>query len=287
MAARIFLTLPEKGSSTEPTSYLFIAKDTPKIDEDNLRKVVSMLEDIYFVFDNEEISYYYDDCNVKKYLEFFSKGIKYPSPERKLRRVLYNCDFQNIRNNIQTKTTDDHKIYENVQNQGINILSEVATMQIADPYSSFVIINDTIRKDLVCAKINNFNTELQIRSSDFKQVFLWICENRKPARQYNWNPKHGEYGKNIQANKGEYVSPLLCSKDYASEILKFAIGTRNSRMLYVFDKQQKYFMEYKQESDIVDNGTHSFTYHSYHLVRNEDKGAEVDRKFEVLAKYNL
>jgi hypothetical protein len=101
---------------------------------------------------------------------------------------------------------------------------------------------------------------------DNKDLVAHIIENWF-QRTYNHNPKHGENGKNVKHNKGEDVSPLECSIEEASQLLKFAVSTRNKAELYVYDDPRKKFIVYKAESEHV--------YHGYHPIDQDEVPQEV------------
>ncbi len=99
-----------------------------------------------------------------------------------------------------------------------------------------------------------------------KDLLAFILENWY-QRKYNHNPKHGENGKNVKHNKGEEVSPLECSIQEATELLKFAVSTRGKRELYMYDQARNKFIIFKAESEQV--------YHGYHPIDQDEVPQEV------------
>ncbi len=97
-------------------------------------------------------------------------------------------------------------------------------------------------------------------------VFGWLSENRRPARVYNWNPKHGENGcGGHPSNKGAAVSLLLCSRGEAASLMKKAVGEEEENRLYAFDTQRGGWMEYMAEAKSPNANSDERKYHSYHI----------------------
>ena len=95
------------------------------------------------------------------------------------------------------------------------------------------------------------------------QIYQHFSQIRN-QRVYNWNSKHGEYGKGVISNGKHIVSPLEGSRDEATKLLKEAIGNRKKKELYSFDKSKNKYMVYKCDSD------NSKSYHSYHPINQEE-----------------
>jgi len=94
-----------------------------------------------------------------------------------------------------------------------------------------------------------------------KDLIEYILENWY-QRNYNHNPKHGENGKNVKQNKDEQVSPLECSIQEATELLKSAVSTRSKAELYVYDDARKKFIVYKAESEWIFYSKLSHLFHA-------------------------
>lgn len=91
------------------------------------------------------------------------------------------------------------------------------------------------------------------------QVHGWFTANRKPARIYTFNPKHGENGKGHL--KG--ASPLLCSREEAAEMLRLAVGESLGLPLFYYDKEHRKYIQFKNENTLVNS------YHAFHVEDNE------------------
>ncbi len=105
------------------------------------------------------------------------------------------------------------------------------------------------------------------------ELECWIKQNRQPRKFHKH--KHGEDGKGAEKNKAEDVSPLLCGKEHAQELLNTAIGDRmaTKRLLNFDEEHEKYIVFERSEGreDGLEN-----TYHGYH-VENEGKIRVKDR----------
>lgn len=109
--------------------------------------------------------------------------------------------------------------------------------------------------------------ELDIFST--KAVMTGHIKTKRAQRVFNLNPKHGENGIGVRANKNEVVSPLECNRNEAELILNNAVGTENTDELYGYDSVRKKFMVFKNE------GNNHF--HGYHPIDQKDVPEEVKR----------
>ena len=101
-------------------------------------------------------------------------------------------------------------------------------------------------------------------------ILDFVRANRK-NRIYNWNQKHGEYGKGMISNKKEDVSPLEGSREEAEALLNLAIGSRKTDELYAYDKSKHKFMVFKDEYTAVNS------YHSYHPINQNEIAADIQK----------
>ena len=135
--------------------------------------------------------------------------------------------------------------------------------------STFAIINHGGLAPQPIASMNrDFDSvDIPILEASIEQIENWLQKNRRPLRVYNWNPKHGENGKDAhKANKTDTVAILYCSREHATELLHKALGDNNDiGPLYVWDEEFKHYMEFKRESKS------SITFHSYHLEEDDRK----------------
>ena len=141
--------------------------------------------------------------------------------------------------------------------------------------STYAIISHSALENVSTADMhrNLHQIDIPVLEATIEKIESWLQENRRPPRIYNWNPKHGENGKDAhKANKTDTVAILYCSREHATELLHKALGEYNDiGPLYVWDEEFKRYMEFKRESKS------STTFHSYHLE-------EGDRKIPTIQK---
>lgn len=100
---------------------------------------------------------------------------------------------------------------------------------------------------------------LSISGFDMKnRIIDFIIANRN--RTYNHNPKHGE--NNLAKHNDDNISPLECSIEEATNLLKFAVTTRSKNELYVFDEKNDKYLIYKSDS--------TNSYHGYHPINQNE-----------------
>ncbi len=135
--------------------------------------------------------------------------------------------------------------------------------------STYAIINHSALEEMSTATMhrNMEQIDIPVLEATIENIESWLQVNRRPTRMYNWNPKHGENGRDAhKANKTDSVATLYCSKEHAEELLHKAIGEYNDiGPLYVWDEEFNRYMEFKRESKS------STTFHSYHLEDGDRK----------------
>lgn len=135
--------------------------------------------------------------------------------------------------------------------------------------STYAIINHSALEEMSTATMhrNMEQIDIPVLEATIENIESWLQVNRRPTRVYNWNPKHGENGRDAhKANKTDSVATLYCSKEHAEELLHKAIGEYNDiGPLYVWDEEFNRYMEFKRESKS------STTFHSYHLEDGDRK----------------
>lgn len=116
-----------------------------------------------------------------------------------------------------------------------------------------------------------------------KELYLWLKDNREP-RIFTLHKKHGENGKNYwKSNKGDNVSPLLCSKEHAQDKLIEAIGdirnnindskqfsendVDNKYQLYWYDENHSRYIVFQRDNKKIDDTENS--YHGYHIEEEQ------------------
>ena len=147
-------------------------------------------------------------------------------------------------------------------NIGLNSISEVAVRKLNRPDNSFSLV-DCMALISGCSlnavSVNGQNVSVDVLGLDEREFYTWFTNHRKPSRCYNWNSKHGEYGKGNWSGE----SRLLGSRTEASLLLRKAIGETYRGPLFCWDYQYGHYMEYKSELND--------TYHSFHLEGEDEK----------------
>ena len=94
--------------------------------------------------------------------------------------------------------------------------------------STFAIINHKAISRIpspVTITRNGEHIIMDVVEGNIDYIKNWLKSNRRPQRIYNWNPKHGEFGKGAHPdNDGYPVAVLYCSREHAADLLNEAIG---------------------------------------------------------------
>lgn len=212
-------------------------------------------------FTIENYTGYYDVDNIKAFL--LPIGImedSYPNAMTRFRSVM-NKWGENWRNG---KKQDDDVAYifrgSQIQNDSLCEITERKCVPADD--STFMLVSCggalSCKAGTISVQRQGNNVEVDVRNLEVKELAGWFENNRRPSRIFNWNPKHGEYG------KGEYPgeSKLMGSRDEARSLLHKAWGT-DLRVLFFFDEKYNQYIEFKRE---LGN-----TYHGFHLYEADEK----------------
>lgn len=214
---------------------------------------------------------YYDSKNIKNFLypvcelrEF------YPNAQLTLLNSLRNF-AEDWRNEAIQDDNINYKLFKApvTDDSFCEVCERKYQADTACHGSTFAIINhgglDT--HPLASMDRDSDSVDITILEASIEQIENWLQKNRRPMRVYNWNPKHGENGRDAhKANKTDSVAILYCSKEHAEELLHKALGEYNDiGPLYVWDEEFNRYMEFKRESKS------STTFHSYHLEDGDRK----------------
>lgn len=234
-------------------------------------------------YEDEECYLMYDAKNVLS----FTYGIRglpecYPGRERELRFALKN--LENWRKNRKSSEDDLYNLnYSNIKDE---MRVEIATRMSNNPEDSFLLtvhIPNYTAKEWRLSKGHNTYCIESVPLS-IKEVFEWMASHHHPQRSYNWNPKHGEYGKGAHpTNNGDEVSVLLCSRDHAAEIIHKAVGEPMYDTLYCYDTDFGKYMEFKADckyEHLQDRTKRN--YHSYHLSEESAIPHRIKKKLDIL-----
>jgi len=214
---------------------------------------------------------YYDSKNIRNFLyPVYELEEYYPKVEVRLLNILQRFAEDWREEPIQDSGVN-YKLFQApvTDDSFCEVCERKYQADIVHLDSTFAIINHGGLDKHPLASMNRDidSVEVAILEASIEQVENWLQKNRRPLRVYNWNPKHGENGKDAhKANKTDTVSILYCSREHAEELLHKALGEYNDiGPLYVWDEEFKRYMEFKRESKS------SNTFHSYHLEQGDRK----------------
>lgn len=254
------------------------------MDDVEVGKHIKELASFVDFFSDENCRMVYDGKNVSA----FSYALRmlpecYPSRSMQLQTALKNAS--NWRTYRVSKEDEEFSVnYTIVRNE---TRCEMAALIAKDTNNSCIVVVHIPDYKGRLWRLSKREKEYEINSfpADISEVFGWLINHHKPARVYNWNPKHGENGCGAhKKHAGEDVSILLCSKEHAAELLPKAIGLDKWDSLYVYDKECRKFMEYKAECkyEHVDSTATERAYHSYHINSVDIIPNRVIRKMKAL-----
>lgn len=281
-----FLAFPEfDDKDNEMTTNEWVNSDIPSAKEyDEWAKRIKTFREFY---KDEECELVYDSQNVKACLYFVEQLPDcYPNRKREFYTILHG--LEDWRRNRITNQDDSCIVhYKTITDE---IRTEVAARMLAQTGSSFLIVVHLDGYGSKRWKATIYDKPIEIESLPLNvlAVFNWLSLHHKPLREYRWNEKHGEFGKNAKNNKGEEVSLLLSSKEHASDLLPHAVGENGFDELHVYDDDFKSFMEFKAEAkkQNLQEDTRTRYYHSYHLSEDKEKDIppRVRWKIDMLKK---
>lgn len=237
-------------------------------------------------FRDEDCQLIYDPNNIRAFWFVVDTLPEcYPSRAKELITILKGLeDWRKHR--ISSETDEYHIHYKVVTDE---IRTEIASRQETSPVDSFIIATNVFGKENNCWELKKEGTSATIESvpMHIPNVFDWLSKHHNPLREYEWNEKHGEYGKGAHRdNKGDEVSVLLCSREHAAELLPIAIGEPKYDMLHCYDPEHNKYMEYKAGCKFANlqPGAKERTYHSYHINNEGDVPQRVVYKIKLLQK---
>lgn len=272
----LFLLFPTYiGDNSQPN---YINRIDIMLDEELLCYIIE-IDKVSKFFIHEKYDGYYDAENVKAFLTPINTLEDcYPKKKTLLRSVLNNFG-ENWRRN-KKQDINDHYFYYSTPIQD-DTLCEITKRKNLNDGWAFLLINHNAFKckhKFVTTKCDGIEVEVPVSDIVIKNVANWFEYNRKPKREYNWNPKHGEYGAGAHpSNKGDKVSVLMCSNGDANLMLQKAVGIDTKNLFYYDDNFSRY-IEFKKEGDN--------TYHAFHLEPEDESRVpeEVKDKISQLIK---
>lgn len=239
-------------------------------------------------FKDEVCQMVYDSKNVNAYLyPVNSLPECYPSRARQLRTALNGA--KDWRKNRISSETEEYNIHYNTVKDEIR--TEIASRKKSSANDSLIIATNIFGKNCKSWELKKDDKTFTVKSVPMTilDMFGWLSKHHKPQRKYDWNEKHGEYGKGAHKdNKGEEVSVLLCSREHAAELLPIAIGEPMYDMLHCYDPEHNKYMEYKAGCKFVNlhSDAKERTYHSYHINDEGNVPQRVANKIKLLQKHS-
>ena len=252
----IFILFPEKEDAVDRSLYL-----SPKSPEKSLESYIQDFQQMYSFFDHENYLGFYDSHNISRFLSYNNHEEEdYPNPKALLKKIIsvFGEDWRDNPFNIGHKFTLGDLPIEN------DTLCEIAVRILKDKDTNRLLINNKAYENS-SDSIQLFDSDQKTitfsqRPCEIPQIHEWFVRFRQPQRIYNHNPKHGENG----VGNWFGATVLLCSQKDAERLLVNAIGLKNSKYLYIFDKINKKYVKFYSEGNIPQN-----SYHCHHLYDNE------------------
>ena len=141
-------------------------------------------------------------------------------------------------------------------------MCELAARCNEDSNSTYGLLN---REEFAANNIEEVEVSMFDKTFNFscisigvREMASWLEPNRRPARKYHWNKKHGENGVGAQSQqKGNPVSILYCSREEAAKMLNKAVGVSGERRLFWYDVINHRYMVFMNEMDSY--------FHSFHV----------------------
>lgn len=269
----LFILLPE----SEPSNQWMLSNESFQ-EEDGVITFMQSLKKNLDAITLEEFEGYYDNINVKRFLQDFEElEDYYPNPTFKLLRSFLKS-WNNWREEFLQDTSKEYSIFS--QRIEDHTFCEIAERKFIFRDNKFCLLNHFGHSlgDRINMDIDNTSIEIQSVASK-KELIYWFAQERIPTRNFQIIEKHGENREEVIIWRGRSASPLRCSQQEAFELLKFAIGD-NIDELFNYDEidGQGYFIVFKFEGDNPQN-----MYHGYHLpldtseISNEIKGKLLER----------
>lgn len=269
----LFILFPEYKEAPDKTGSYLEADNI--MEEDEMYCYIQEIEKMNNFFTHEDYLGYYDRQNVKAFLYPLNEIEEcYPGHKTYLRSILRNWgDWREV----ALQTGEDRFRFDG-QSISDDTLCEVAKRKSEHVDCAYLVVNHRAfqRSDeFVAVECNGAVCRIDMYGVEQKKLSVWFVENRRPERVYNWNPKHGEFGKGAHPeHRGDEVSVLLGSRTEAGDLLKKAIGEYPFKKMFSFDKKYNSYMEFKQEGGVI--------YHSFHIKNQQRVPDEIKRKIIFL-----
>ncbi len=266
---QLFILLPEYEEAEKTSENI---RTIPILETSEINEYVKLLGEIEERGKAEHYKLYYDRNNIDNFLiPLIELRDCYPPIEDGLLLSL-NRVAENWRDEMMQDEHFEYKLFSKivVNDSFCEVCERKHQSMNSENDSTFAIINNrAINRIPKIAEMTRDNKRVSIDVIDgyIESIESWLSTNRRPLRIYNWNSKHGEYGKGAhKSHNNDTVSILYCSKEHAAELLAQAIGSdADSGPLYAWDEENHRYMEFKRDSD------YSVSFHSYHLENDDRK----------------
>lgn len=226
-------------------------------DKSRIIDLIKEIEDFQNCLKLEYYTGYFDASNVKKFLEDYDIVEDcYPQPLRVLLQQKLKS-WYNWRDNPEQLIETTYSLHE--QPLAGHTFCEIAQRQAGSQDDNFVLLNHNAHNLgnpilLTIAYVGDFTIE---NAQSEYELTEWFAENRLPARNFQIIPKHGENRTQGQSWRGQWASPLRCSRDEAAELLKRAVG---DDVRELFNLDGRFYIVFKYEVPTPSN-----MYHGYHV----------------------
>lgn len=256
MDTALFLLFPE--NKTAPVQTCEFTNNAEGLDEKDLKEYFGVVLRLKQTFQYERFFVFYDLKNIQAFCY----------PHLNNRHSLFNQKYvmltllKGMHNwRVRSEYHGESCMLHGLELKS-NTISEVAVRESNHSDDSFSLV-DCLALVEGCSpcvvSVNGQNVSVNVLGLDEKEFYSWFCKHRTPSRGYNWNPKHGEYGKGNWSGE----SRLLGSRDDARLLLKSAVGESYRGPLFCWDAKYGHYMEYKNELNDI--------YHSFHLEGENEK----------------
>lgn len=264
--SELFLLLPVyKDAPGQP----FYATTIDIMSEQEFADFISRLNELRSFFTHENYYGYYDAENVKAFL-FPVTVLRecYPDGMTRLRKILYDWG-EDWRQSRQHREDEQFLLYDfPIGNDTLCEITRRKNNTSASEKVTYLLVNHngiSYHNKTLQTRDRAQQSEIDVCPAQIPNLAEWFEHNRRPARTYNWNPKHGEFGKGAHPdNKGSKVSVLRCGRKDAGKLLKKAIGEEFcAKTLFCYDSALNACIEFKHEG--------ANTYHAFHLDDEDER----------------
>lgn len=263
----VFILLPE----SEPTNS-FMHTNEALFNLGQLKELLKFLNDAKQILDIELFEGYFDLRNIENFLNDL-EALKelYPFPAKRM-LMLSLKNFNNYRDNQKEDLNGNYEIYNTpIQD---HTFSEICERKITLNKGTILLSKFSHKLSNSFVIIKNGSETVTIESvENTNSLNNWLAKNRMPKRNFQIIPKHGENRTDIRIINGETISPLMCSKSEAEELLKLSIGELKKELFFIDAERQKYIV-FRFEGDNPQN-----MYHGYHVDLDT---SEISEKFKKI-----